>query len=68
MGPIMIELSDLEASLLIRAGSLVRLDDAEFTSEEQAKLRQVVGRLDRLRKDESDSGIRADCGDSGSAG
>ena len=68
MGPIMIELSDLEASLLIRAGSLVRLDDAEFTSEEQAKLRQVVGRLDRLRKDESDSGIRADCGDGGSAG
>ena len=68
MGPIMIELSDLEASLLIRAGSLVRLDDAEFTSEEQAKLRQVVGRLDRLRKDESDPGIRADYGDGGSAG
>ena len=68
MGPIMIELSDLEASLLIRAGSLVRLDDAEFTSEEQAKLRQVVGRLDRLRKDKSDPGIRADYGDGGSAG
>jgi len=68
MGPIMIELSDLEASLLIRAGSLVRLDDAEFTSEEQAKLRQVVGRLDRLREDESDPGIRTDCGDGGSAG
>ena len=68
MGPIMIELSDLEASLLIRAGSLVRLDDAEFTSEEQAKLRQVAGRLDRLREDESDPGIRADCGDGGSAG
>jgi len=44
------------------------LDDAEFTSEEQAKLRQVVGRLDRLREDESDPGIRADCGDGGSAG
>ena len=68
MGLIMIKLSDLEASLLIRAGSLVRLDDAEFTSEEQAKLRQVVGRLDRLREDESDPGIRADCGDGGSAG
>ena len=68
MGPIMIELSDLEASLLIRAGSLVRLDNAEFTSEEQAKLRQVVGRLDRLRKDKSDPGIRADYGDGGSAG
>ena len=68
MGLIMIELSDLEASLLIRAGSLVRLDDAEFTSEEQAKLRQVAGRLDRLREDESDLGIRADYEDGGSAG
>lgn len=64
----MIELSDLEASLLIRAGSLVRLDDAEFTAEEQAELRSVVGRLDRLRESEHDGGARSDRGDGRSTG
>ena len=63
-----IELSDKEASLLIRAGSLVRSDDNEFTPDEQAELKAVVGRLDRLREDESDLGIRADYEDGGSAG
>lgn len=45
-----IELSKSELALLIRAVSLGRLSDVEFSSEEQETLKQVAGKLDQELK------------------
>ncbi len=53
----LIELTDDEARLLIRAASLIRIIDQEFSEREQVALKTFAGRLD-LERSKNDSGER----------